>query len=175
MAVALAPATLSTNVPANVVGPANYFSNVFPRKINFRKGGMIVACIGIVMMPWKLIADPSGYIFTWLVGYASLLGPIAGVLMVDYFLVKKQRLEVKELYQTKGIYTYTNGFNLKAIFSFVLGVIPTVPGFLHQIKVIETLPAVFKILYHLGWFVGLPLAGMIYFLLCLGVKVRKNG
>ena len=79
-------ATLSTNVAANVVGPANDISNVNPDKINFKTGGMITAFLGIFMMPWKLIADPQGYVFTWLIGYSSLLGPIGGILLVDYFL-----------------------------------------------------------------------------------------
>ena len=92
--VAVVIATLSTNAAANVVGPANSFSNMWPSKIDFKRGGYITGVIGIVMMPWKLLADPSGYIFTWLIGYSALLGPVIGIILVDYFLVRKTELDV---------------------------------------------------------------------------------
>ena len=92
--IVLAVATLSTNIAANVVSPANDFSNLAPRKISFRAGGMITAFIGILIMPWKLVADPSGYIFTWLIGYSALLGPIAGIMIADYFVLRQKHLDV---------------------------------------------------------------------------------
>ena len=158
-------ATLSTNVAANVVGPANDFANAAPTKINFTRGGLLTAFIGIIIMPWKLISDPTGYIFTWLIGYASLLGPIGGILLVDYYLVRKQILKVDDLYSLKGDYFYKGGFNFVALFAFVLGVLPNVPGFLHQIGVMTTILPVFKTIYSYAWFVGLPTAGIIYFVL----------
>jgi len=156
-------ATLSTNIAANVVGPANDFANAAPGKINFRRGGLITAFIGILMMPWKLIADPQGYIFTWLIGYASLLGPIGGILLCDYYLIRKQKLNIEDLYKYEGEYTYSSGFNLKAIIAFVAGVLPNVPGFLLKIGMVESIPSVFETIYSLAWFVGLPLAGVIYY------------
>ncbi len=158
-------ATLSTNVAANVVGPANDFSNAMPKHINFRRGGLITAFLGIFMMPWKLISDPTGYIFTWLIGYSSLLGPIGGILLVDYFLIRKQELNIEDLYKGTGEYTYYKGFNLIAVIAFVLGVLPNVPGFLFQIKAISTISPFFATIYSYAWFVGLPLAGLIYFVL----------
>jgi NCS1 family nucleobase:cation symporter-1 len=92
--IAVAISTLATNIAANIVSPANDFSNLWPRKINFRTGGYITGVIGIFIFPWKLVADPSGYIFTWLVGYSSLLGPIGGIMIVDYFFIRRQQLLV---------------------------------------------------------------------------------
>ena len=167
-------ATLSTNVAANVVGPANDISNVNPDKINFKTGGMITAFLGILMMPWKLIADPQGYVFTWLIGYSSLLGPIGGILLVDYFLVRKQKLKVEDLYKKDGIYWYSGGFNTKAIFAFVLGVLPNVPGFLKQIKAVEQIPQAFETIYSYAWFVGLPLAGVVYYVLMTAKESEES-
>ncbi len=161
-------ATLSTNVAANVVGPANDFANAWPKHINYIRGGLLTAFIGIVMMPWKLIADPQGYVFTWLIGYSSLLGPIGGVLLVDYYLIRKQVLNVRDLYETEGEYTYTKGFNLVALAAFIIGVLPNVPGFLFQIKAVESIPAIFSSMYEYAWFVGLPLSGAVYY---VGMKM----
>ena len=88
---ALCIATLATNIAANVVSPANDFAHLAPRTISFRTGGFITGVIGILMMPWKLVADPTGYIFTWLVGYTALLGPIGGILIADYFVCAGER------------------------------------------------------------------------------------
>src|SRR5674476_1357539 len=96
---------------ANIVSPANDFANLAPKKINFRTGGFITGIIGILIFPWKLIADPSGYIFTWLVGYSSLLGPVGGIMIADYYFIRKQQLTTTELYQQKGLYTFSKGFN----------------------------------------------------------------
>ena len=95
-------------------GCPNDFANAAPGKINFKRGGLLTAALGIVMMPWKLIADPTGYIFTWLIGYSSLLGPIGGILLCDYYIIRKQVLNVDDLYKIKGEYTYTKGFNIAA-------------------------------------------------------------
>ena len=83
------------------------------------------------------MADPSGYIFTWLVGYSSLLGPVGGIMIADYYFIRKQELELNDLYQTKGRYTYSNGFNRHAIIALLLGIVPNIPGFLITIKVIK--------------------------------------
>src|SRR5262245_40759751 len=108
-------ATLAVNIAANVVSPANDFANAFPRLISFRTGGLITGIIGIVMQPWKLLADPSAYIFTWLNGYSGGLGSIAGVLIADYWLVRDKNLALGDLYRMKGVYTYANGWNWRAV------------------------------------------------------------
>ncbi|MEO5713106.1 MAG: NCS1 family nucleobase:cation symporter-1 [Luteolibacter sp.] len=159
---ALCIATLATNIAANVVSPANDFANLAPKKISFRTGGFITGIIGVLIMPWKLIADPSGYIFTWLVGYSALLGPIAGIMIADYFVLRKKHLEVTDLYQTDGIYRYTNGFSIAALLAFSLAVLPNLPGFLAQIGVIAHVPAIFKMLYEQAWFTGLGVAFVLY-------------
>jgi nucleobase:cation symporter-1, NCS1 family len=168
-------ATLSTNVAANVVGPAKDFSNAAPGKINFTRGGLLTAFIGILMMPWKLIADPQGYVFTWLIGYSSLLGPIGGILLCDYFIIRRQELVVEDLYKREGIYTYSNGFNMAAVIAFIVGVLPNVPGFLFQIKAIKEISPFFSTIYSYAWFVGLPLAGLVYYILMKILNSPQGG
>src|SRR5205807_9976546 len=119
--IALLTATLNVNVAANVVSPANDFSNLFPRRISFRTGGLITCAMGIVMQPWKLMADYGSYIFGWLVGYSGFLGPIAGVLICDYFVVRKKFLVVEDLYQRNVRYEYARGFNWTAIAALEIG------------------------------------------------------
>ena len=165
--IAVAISTLATNIAANIVSPANDFSNLWPKKINFRTGGYITGILGVLIFPWKLIADPTGYIFQWLIAYSSLLGPVGGILIVDYYFVRKQKLVVDELYQPRGIYSYKNGFNNAAVIALVLGVLPNLPGFLLQIKVISSsvFPAWISDLYHYAWFVGFFVSGIVYILL----------
>ncbi len=162
-------ATLTTNVAANVVSPANDFSNLAPKYINFKRGGLITGILGIVMMPWKLLADPTGYIFTWLIGYSALLGPIAGIMLVDYFIIRRTTLNLKALYQREGAYHYYGGYNPKAIAALILGVLPNIPGFLVQIKVWgpESVFEFFIPFYHYAWFIGLFVSGITYGLMML--------
>ena len=157
-------ATLTTNVAANVVSPANDFSNFSPKYINFRRGGLITGILGIVMMPWKLLADPTGYIFTWLIGYSALLGPIAGIILVDYFVIRRTVLNLEALYQRDGVYHYFCGYNLKAIAALILGILPNIPGFLVQIKVCspDSVFEYFVPFYHYAWFIGLFISGISY-------------
>lgn len=157
---ALAVATLSTNIAANVVSPANDFAALAPKKISFRAGGVITAFIGILMCPWKLMADPSGYIFTWLIGYGALLGPIAGVMIADYFVVRKKQLDVAGLYDPAGPYRFTAGFNLAGLGALALAVLPNLPGFLAVVGAVPSasVPAFFHTLYNQAWFVGFALA-----------------
>jgi NCS1 family nucleobase:cation symporter-1 len=154
--ISLLVATLTTNIAANVVSPANDLANLFPKKINFVKGGLITAVIGIVMMPWKLLSDFSAYIFGWLIGYSSFLGPIAGILICDYFIIRDQHLEVKDLYIRNGIYEYNKGFNPKGIASLASGI------FVALIGLIIT-PLHF--LYDYAWFVGFAVSFVVYYLL----------
>lgn len=165
--IAIAISTLATNIAANIVSPANDFANLAPSKINFKTGGFITGIIGLLIFPWKLAEDPSGYIFTWLVGYSSLLGPIGGIMIADYYFVKKQQLIVDELYDSKGRYSFSNGFNRNAVIALLAGILPNVPGFLLQIKVISAtaFPEWISHLYSYAWFVGFFVSGIVYLLL----------
>ena len=160
-------ATLATNIAANVVSPANDFSHLAPRKISFRTGGLITGIIGVVMMPWKLVADPSGYIFTWLVGYSALLGPIGGIMIADYYVYRRKQLHVAALYREDGEYRFTNGFSLVAIFSLLVAVLPNLPGFLVTVKIIDptSVPVSLVRLYDYAWFVGFAIAFVVYLVL----------
>jgi NCS1 family nucleobase:cation symporter-1 len=149
-------ATLAVNIAANVVSPANDFANAFPRLISFRTGGLITGLIGIVMQPWKLLADPSAYIFTWLNGYSGGLGSIAGVLIADYWLVRNKQLALGDLYRTRGSYTYSSGWNWRAVVATLIGCGLAWVGLL--------VPAL-KPLYDYGWFVGFGAAAVIHFVL----------
>jgi NCS1 family nucleobase:cation symporter-1 len=162
--VSLCIATLATNIAANVVSPANDFSHLSPRKISFRMGGLITGIIGVVMMPWKLVADPSGYIFTWLVGYSALLGPIGGITIADYYIYRRKQLHVAALYQENGEYRFTNGFSLVAIFAMIVAVLPNLPGFLVTVKIVDptSVPAFLVRLYDYAWFVGFAIAFVVY-------------
>ncbi len=150
-------ATLSVNIAANVVSPANDFANAFPKLISFRTGGLITGIIGILMQPWKLLADPSGYIFGWLVGYSGGLGSIAGVLIADYWLVRKKNLNLGDLYRTKGVY---GGWNFRAVIATLLGCFFAWVGLI--------IPSL-SVLYDYGWFVGFGVAFVGHWALMKGV------
>jgi NCS1 family nucleobase:cation symporter-1 len=164
--IALTIATLSTNLAANVVSPANGFSNISPRRISFRTGAIITCVIGVIIMPWKLYNDLGAYIFTWLIGYSALLGPVAGVMLCDYFVLRRTRLDPDALYDPDGPY---KGINHRAMIAMSLAVLPNIPGFIHAATGNAMLPAqtqaVFDTLYTYAWFVGLTLAVLLYFLL----------
>jgi NCS1 family nucleobase:cation symporter-1 len=162
--VALAIATLSTNIAANVVSPANDFSNLAPRRISFKLGGLITAGVGIAIFPWKLYADPEGYIFVWLIGYSALLGPIGGILIADYFLIRRCRLNVEDLYRRGGIYEYSRGFNLRALLALVMGIAPSLPGFLQAVGLVARHTFIDELvsLYNYAWFVGFAVAFTSY-------------
>jgi NCS1 family nucleobase:cation symporter-1 len=119
-------AQLTTNMAANVVSPANDFSSLAPRRITYVMGGLITAVIGIAMMPWKLYADASAYIFTWLVGYSSLMGAIGGILIADYWIVRRRELSLPDLFKVHGRYTYANGTNWRAIGCLVAAIVPVI-------------------------------------------------
>ncbi len=159
---ALSIATLTTNIAANVVSPANAFVNANPRRITFRMGGCITAGLGIAMMPWKLLESTQGYIYTWLIGYSALLGPIAGILVADYFLVRGAHLDVVGLYRRDGPYAYRRGVHPVAMVALVLGVLPSLPGFLHEAGAVSAVPALFEQLYSYAWFLGFAVAAVAY-------------
>jgi len=152
--VALLIATLNTNVAANVVSPSNDFSNLRPSLISFRLGGLITGGLGIALMPWKLLSTFSSYIFGWLVGSSALLGPIAGIMICDYYLVRDRHLIVQDLYRRGGVYEYSNGFNLQAVFALAAGVLIALVG-----VVVPSL----HWLYEYAWFVGFFVSGTLYY------------
>jgi NCS1 family nucleobase:cation symporter-1 len=167
--VGLIVATLSTNIAANVVAPANAFVNASPRHVTFRSGGLITAVVGMLLCPWRLIGSTNGFIFIWLVGYSALLGPCAGILLCDYFVVRRRQLDVDALYSASpiGAYHYTRGYNPAAMAALAIGVAPNVPGFLHTAG---ALPAglvhpFWVALYSYAWFVGFALASLSYLVL----------
>lgn len=166
--------TLATNIAANMVSPANDFSNLSPSKIDFKLGGYITGVIGVLIFPWKLMGDPSGYIFTWLIAYSSLLGPIGGIMIADYYFIRRKQLDLHSLYNHKGIYAFTNGYNKIALWALLLGILPNVPGFLIAIKGLtsDAFPAWISNLYNYAWFVGFFVSGFIYYVLMRG-QIKK--
>jgi NCS1 family nucleobase:cation symporter-1 len=168
-------ATLATNIAANVVSPANDFAHLWPQRISFKTGGLITGVLGILIQPWKLYADPSGYIFRWLVAYSMLLGAIGGILITDYYLLRRTQLDLKSLYKSGGQYWYSRGFNPVALVSLVAGIAPCVPGFLGTIGAVAVAP-IWTSLYHYAWFLSFAISGIFYALLMkLAGKWPVNG
>jgi NCS1 family nucleobase:cation symporter-1 len=156
--------TISCNIAANLVCAAYDFSSLWPAKIGYRGGGLITALVGMAIMPWKLLATSGGYIFTWLTGYGALLGPIAGILIADYWLVRGGRLDAEALYDGEGIYAYRNGWNGKALIAFAAGVLPNLPGFLHAAAptAFAGIGSPWTDIYAYAWFVGVFVALGVY-------------
>ena len=165
--VGVAIATISVNIAANVVSPANDFANLAPKLISFQTGGLITGILGIVMMPWKIMASAGGYIFTWLIGYSALLGPIAGIMIVDYWIIRKTVLDVPDLYRPEGRY---KGVNPVAVVALIVGVLPNLPGFLKAAGFVGGEPNFFDDLYVYAWFTGVLVAGVVYW---LGMRGRS--
>jgi len=157
-------ATLNVNIGANVVSPANDFSNLWPKRISFKVGGLITCFMGIAMMPWKLLADHRTFIFGWLGGYAAVLGPVAGIMICDYFLVRRKILAVNDLYLRGSAYEYSAGFNWKAVAALVIGTGIALIGLV--------IPSV-RLLYDYSWFVGFAVAFVVYLLL-MQTQVRRD-
>jgi len=154
--VAILIATLNVNIGANVVSPSNDFSNLYPRLISFRTGGLITGFLGLAMCPWKLLATPDAYIFGWLVGYSGLMGPVAGIMVCDYYFIRGTVLDVNSLYHSEGAYHYTKGINPRAVIALVLGVTLALIG-------LAVKPLHF--LYDYAWFVGIFVSGIAYVVL----------
>jgi NCS1 family nucleobase:cation symporter-1 len=153
---------------ANVVSPANDFSSLAPRRVSYVAGGLITAVIGIVMMPWKLYADAAAYIFTWLIGYSSLMGAVGGILIADYWVLRRRQLSVSDLFAVDGRYTYDRGVNPRAMVALAGAVLPVVPGFLRAALTPGgqvTNPTFFDVLYTYAWFVTFGLSFLLYLLL----------
>jgi NCS1 family nucleobase:cation symporter-1 len=127
-------------------------------------GGLITGLIGVLMMPWKLVANPKGYIFTWLIAYSALLGPIGGILIADYFVWRRRQLNLHALYQPAGEYRFTRGFSMVAVIALAIGILPSVPGFLVQIEALaaEKVAPSLVSLYSYAWFIGFAIAFVAY-------------
>ncbi|PYO89847.1 MAG: nitrate reductase [Gemmatimonadetes bacterium] len=171
----LVVATLTTNIAANIVAPANAFSNIAPHKITFKQGAGVTAVIGILMMPWRLYNDAAAYIFTWLIGYGALLGPVAGIMIADYFVVRRGELVVDDLYRRGGSYEYSRGFNWIAIAALLLGVAPSLPGFVTALRGVPARGG-FGTIYNWAWFVGFILSALVYLVgMRVGAGSREQG
>jgi len=162
---ALLLATLNVNVAANLVSPSNDFSNLSPRLISFRTGGLITCVVGgVVFQPWKLLANYSNYIFGWLLGYSGFLGPIAGVMICDYFVVRKKIILVEDLYQRRGFYEFSNGINWRAMAALAAGAGVAFVGLI--------VPAL-RVLYDYAWFVGFAASFIVYWAVMRAPIARK--
>jgi nucleobase:cation symporter-1, NCS1 family len=162
-------AQLTTNMAANVVSPSNDFSNLNPKRISYITGGLITAVLGIAIMPWKLYEDAGAYIFTWLIGYSSLMGALGGILIADYWVVRKQQLSLPDLFKLDGKYSYGgSGVNTRAVIALVVSILPVVPGFVRAATTpggIVTNPTLVDHLYTYAWFVTFALSFALYLLL----------
>ena len=168
-------AQLTTNMAANVVSPANDFSSLAPRRISYVAGGLITAVIGILMMPWKLYADAAAYIFTWLIGYSSLMGAIGGVLIADYWVLRGRELSAPDLFKLEGRYTYTGGVNYRAMAAMALAILPVAPGFIRAATTPGgqvANPSLLDSLYTYAWFVTFGLSFVLY--LVMSGSERSN-
>jgi nucleobase:cation symporter-1, NCS1 family len=154
--IAILLATLNVNIGANVVSPANDFSNLWPRKISFRTGGVITCFMGIALMPWKLLGSYKTFIFGWLGGYAAFLGPVAGIMICDYFVVRRRVLLVDDLYLRDGVYEYSHGFNWSALAALAVGAGTALVGLVA--------PSL-RTLYDYSWFVGFFVSFVAYYAL----------
>lgn len=162
--IALLVATLNVNIGANVVGPSNDFSNLAPKFISFRTGGLITGVLGLAIMPWRLVSSSHNYL-GWLVDYSALLGPVAGIMIADYFLLRRTKLNTLSLYRRGGIYEYRNGFNLAALFALAIGIAVALLG--------RFVPR-FDMLFKMAWFVGFILSGGLYYGVMLGQVARTS-
>lgn len=152
-------ATLSTNIAANVIAPANAFSNILPKKISFRTGGIITGIIGIIIFPWLLLNEIQGL----LIDVSAVLGPVLAILVCDYYLIRKKKIELAALYKTKGIYSFGgSGFNKNAIIALILGAFIAIGG--------KWIP-VMSPLYAISWFSGFIFSFLLYYFLMRKQKV----
>jgi NCS1 family nucleobase:cation symporter-1 len=162
--IALLVATLNVNIGANVVGPSNDFANLAPRFISFRTGGLITGALGLAIMPWRLMSSSHNYI-GWLVDYSAVLGPVAGIMIADYFFLRDTRLDTESLYRRDGAYQYRSGVNPRAIIALLAGVVAALIG--------RFVPE-FEWLFKLAWFVGFGVAALLYLML-MGAAPRVGG
>lgn len=160
-------AIITTNIAANVVAPANALVNLSPKWFTFRRGALLTALLGIAFQPWRLLKSSESFVYTWLVGYSALMGPIAGIVLADYYIIQKTNLNMKDLYSRSpyGAYRYSGGFNVAAILALVIGILPVAPGFLQKVGFATSVPNTFVVIYNNAWFVSFFSAGFLYLVL----------
>ncbi|XP_062117420.1 purine-uracil permease NCS1 [Humulus lupulus] len=160
-------AIITTNIAANVVAPANALVNLSPSKFTFRRGALLTALLGIAFQPWRLLGSSESFVYTWLVGYSALLGPIGGIVLADYYLVRRTELAIKDLYSLSqnGEYYYSGGYNLVALAALVVGILPVIPGFLQKVGIVSSVSEVFVVIYNNAWFFSFFISGFLYWVL----------
>ncbi|XP_031503554.1 purine-uracil permease NCS1-like [Nymphaea colorata] len=166
-------ATFTTNLAANVVAPANAVVNLSPSRFSFRAGALLTAVLGILFQPWRLLQSSKSFIYTWLVGYSALLGPIGGIILVDYYVLRRTVLNVDALYSTNpsGPYWYFEGYNPAALGALIAGILPMIPGFLHKVGLLKSISRELMIAYDNAWLISFFSAGLVYW--CLSRLVRR--
>ena len=170
-------ATITTNIAANVVAPANALVNLSPSKFTFRRGALLTALLGIAFQPWRLLHSSESFVYTWLVGYSALLGPIGSIILADYYLTHRMNLSINDLYSLSphGAYYYSGGYNLAAMTALVIGILPVVPGLLQKLGILTSVPDTFVAIYNNAWFFSFFSAGILYWILsCLKGKDRNS-
>ncbi|KAJ4831701.1 Neuronal calcium sensor 1 [Turnera subulata] len=160
-------ATITTNIAANVVAPANALVNLSPSKFTFRRGALLTALLGIAFQPWRLLQSSESFVYTWLVGYSALLGPIGGIILADYYLIQSKNLSIKDLYTSspQGAYFYTGGYNLAAMTALLVGILPVMPGLLQKVGILSTISDTFVVIYNNAWFFSFFFSGFLYLIL----------
>ncbi|CAG9467102.1 unnamed protein product [Pedinophyceae sp. YPF-701] len=161
----LVVATLSTNIAANLVAPANALVAAVPRRLEFRSAGLLAAGLAAVIMPWRIMGSASGFILKYLVGYSALLGPLGGIAAADYWILRRRKLDIDGLYRGRGgPYWYRNGWNPSAVVALLSGALPCVPGFLAAVDLVpaSAVAGVFHACYSASWFVGFGVAAAVY-------------
>lgn len=171
-------ATITTNIPANFVAPANTFVSLSPSKFDFARGALATAIISIFFQPWRILSSSQSFLYTWLVGYSTVVAPIASILLADYYILRRTILDVNGLYSTSpsGPYYYLRGFNVPAFVALGLSIVPLVPGFLRELGMVqEEVGEVFVVIYDNAWFFGFFLAGVLYLALSHGKRTGGTG
>ncbi|GLT58954.1 hypothetical protein SLA2020_318070 [Shorea laevis] len=174
--VGISLATITTNIAANVVAPANALVNLSPSNFTFWRGALLTALLGIAFQPWRLLKSSESFVNTWLIGYSALLGPIGGIVLADYYLVRRMNLSIKDLYSLSpsGAYYYTGGYNLAAMAALVIGIFPVIPGFLQNVGILSSVSDAFVVIYKNAWFFSFFSAGVLYWVMSsLMVKQSK--
>ncbi|KAJ1687122.1 hypothetical protein LUZ63_018512 [Rhynchospora breviuscula] len=157
-------AIITTNIPANFVAPANTLVSLSPSKFNFAQGAIVTAIVSIFFQPWRILSSSRSFLYKWLVGYATVVSPITSILLADYYILRRTILDVNGLYNTStsGPYYYIRGFNIPAFAALGLSIAPLVPGFLHELGLVQQVGEVFVVIYDNAWFFGFFSAGIVY-------------
>lgn len=174
--VGISLATVTTNIPANFVAPSNVLVSICPSIFSFVGGCFVTGIVFMAFQPWRILQSSESFVYTWLVGYSAILGPITGILLTDYYIFHGMVLDVNALYTENphGHYYYCSGYNLAALATLVLSVMPSVPGFLHRVGILKDTFDVFVAIYDNSWFFGLFFATLLYWILSCGWSRKKE-